>query len=154
MNAPTSTPVSTSRAGAEKRKLPLSAIPQPRTRRLSPLAPEESSQQKDQREPMTLSTCTVNSDANSVSTTSTAMMDIVAPQAFSRNHAIRAMGRQGALPRTSRHKANLPAGLASPTDKLMSPATRGVNKLRHKKIEHLPKPRALSSLFESMKDKK
>ncbi|KAJ2707521.1 hypothetical protein FB645_000697 [Coemansia sp. IMI 203386] len=69
------------------------------------------------------------------------------------NPAIRAMGKQGALPAHGRNGHHLPAGLASPTDKLMSPATRGVNKIRHKKIE-LPKPRVLGALFESMKSEK
>ncbi|KAJ1990282.1 hypothetical protein GGI25_004470 [Coemansia spiralis] len=83
----------------------------------------------------------------------------------SEHPALRALGKQGLRRPTARESSDLPAkpkmphhmcpGLASPTDKIMSPASRGVNNLRHKKLpKDLPKPRVLGSLFESMKQEK
>ncbi|KAJ1667021.1 hypothetical protein IW140_002234 [Coemansia sp. RSA 1813] len=79
------------------------------------------------------------------------------------NPASRALlGRQGIhKPAAAKEGSRLPAkskmphhmcmGLASPTDSIMSPATRGVKNLRHKKISRNLSPQVLGSLFESMK---
>ncbi|KAJ2547524.1 hypothetical protein EV175_005187 [Coemansia sp. RSA 1933] len=69
------------------------------------------------------------------------------------NPASRALlGKQGvrksAKPKMPHHMC---MGLASPTDSIMSPATRGVKNLRHKKISRDLSPQVLGSLFESMK---
>ncbi|KAJ1947769.1 hypothetical protein GGF37_000146 [Kickxella alabastrina] len=71
----------------------------------------------------------------------------------SRNLAVRALGRQSALPRRIKNMPYCPPGLMSPTDKLMSPATRGINNLKRRKMV-LSKPRAFESIIESLKDKK
>ncbi|KAJ2809919.1 hypothetical protein GGI24_007118, partial [Coemansia furcata] len=50
--------------------------------------------------------------------------------------------------------AHMRSVLASPTDKIMSPATRGVHDIRRKKLpKEKLKPQALSMVFESMKQK-
>ncbi|KAJ2894099.1 hypothetical protein IWW38_002680 [Coemansia aciculifera] len=75
------------------------------------------------------------------------------------NPALRALERQqragGGPSRTGggplAHMRNV---LASPTDKIMSPATRGVHDIRRKKLsKEKLKPQALSMLFETMKQK-
>ncbi|KAI8323028.1 hypothetical protein GQ54DRAFT_122046 [Martensiomyces pterosporus] len=45
----------------------------------------------------------------------------------------------------------VPSGLASPTDKMMSPATRGVENIRHKSLKNLPPPQRLFEKFEAIK---
>ncbi|KAJ1798856.1 hypothetical protein LPJ59_002229 [Coemansia sp. RSA 2399] len=81
------------------------------------------------------------------------------------NPASRALGKQGVRKAAamkeggggggSRLPAKMPhhmcMGLASPTDSIMSPATRGVKNLRHKKISRDLSPQVLGSLFASMK---
>ncbi|KAJ1824345.1 hypothetical protein LPJ60_000860 [Coemansia sp. RSA 2675] len=78
----------------------------------------------------------------------------VAPLAF--NPAMRALEkRAGGGPSRDRGPlAHMRSVLASPTDKLMSPATRGVHDIRRKKLsKEKLKPQALSMVFESMKQK-
>ncbi|KAJ2403206.1 hypothetical protein GGI23_000135 [Coemansia sp. RSA 2559] len=86
------------------------------------------------------------------------------------NPASRALGKQGVrkastmkeggggsrLPAKPKMPHHICMGLASPTDSIMSPATRGVKNLRHKKISRDLSPQVLGSLFASMKqdDKK
>ncbi|KAJ1964464.1 hypothetical protein GGI12_001417 [Dipsacomyces acuminosporus] len=45
----------------------------------------------------------------------------------------------------------LPSGIGSPTDKMMSPATRGVESIRHKALKDLPPPQRLFEKFEAIK---
>ncbi|KAJ2665329.1 hypothetical protein IWW48_000217 [Coemansia sp. RSA 1200] len=79
------------------------------------------------------------------------------------NPASRALGKQGVrkpvtvkdgatrLPAKPKMAHHMCLGLASPTDSIMSPATRGVKNLRHKKISRDLSPQVLGSLFETMK---
>ncbi|KAJ2055706.1 hypothetical protein IW146_009307 [Coemansia sp. RSA 922] len=70
------------------------------------------------------------------------------------NPAVRVLERRiGGGPMRNRGPlAHMRTVLASPTDKLMSPATRGVHDIRRKKLsKEKLKPQALSMIFESMK---
>ncbi|KAJ2747936.1 hypothetical protein GGI20_000023 [Coemansia sp. BCRC 34301] len=72
------------------------------------------------------------------------------------NPALRTLERRagGGPARTGGPLAHMRSVLASPTDKLMSPATRGVHDIRRKKLpKEKLKPQALSMIFESMKQK-
>ncbi|KAJ2493129.1 hypothetical protein IWW37_000779 [Coemansia sp. RSA 2050] len=71
------------------------------------------------------------------------------------NPAIRALEKRAGGPTRNRGPlAHVRSVLASPTDKLMSPATRGVHDIRRKKLsKEKLKPQALSMVFESMKQK-
>ncbi|KAJ2332370.1 hypothetical protein GGI00_002817 [Coemansia sp. RSA 2681] len=72
------------------------------------------------------------------------------------NPALRALEKRasGGPARTGGPLAHMRSVLASPTDKLMSPATRGVHDIRRKKLsKEKLKPQALSMIFETMKQK-
>ncbi|KAJ2002808.1 hypothetical protein GGI04_003192 [Coemansia thaxteri] len=71
------------------------------------------------------------------------------------NPALHALEKKAGEPARSRGPlTHMRSVLASPTDKLMSPATRGVHDIRRKKVaKDKLKPQALSMLFESMKQK-
>ncbi|KAJ2057795.1 hypothetical protein GGI17_005447 [Coemansia sp. S146] len=121
------------------------------TRVSSPLSSEALSMEAKQELPE----CQTNK-AHKLAPLPTGAQHTSASAAPAINPAVRALERRiGGGPMRNRGPlAHMRTVLASPTDKLMSPATRGVHDIRRKKLsKEKLKPQALSMIFESMKQK-